>query len=177
MRASFLPLLLLASSLRAAEFPSAKLDSLSAAAVSQGAETQAAFRETRDRDCAEPTAGCLVALLRLAGRFDSTRVKTARLHAFTGRWVQSGSADGLTEDQRRDVRHRYAVAIKGVVVWVDGLDRLLNLSPDNNLMKPLFERAELRLQAAVEAYAKSAMDFAEAASEATKGFPVPSQAP
>jgi hypothetical protein len=171
---SHLFLLLLTSLARAAEFPSAKLDALAADTGAQGAKTQAAFREARDKSCAEPTAGCAVALFRLAGEFDSLREKTAAFERFTKDWSAAGAASGLSDEEKRGLRHKYALAIKGVVVWVDGLGGLLDLSPSNVLMKPLFEAAALRLQKAVDAYGPAAMDFAETASEATKGFPVPS---
>lgn len=157
----------------AREFSQSELQGLMAETARQAALTQEAFIAARDKACAQEGTECLSALEALADPFFRLTKILARFDAFTALLDSPEAVSRLSAEEKRSIRHSYAWALKASVVTVPGLDDLLNKSWGDARTRLRLDRAQLRLQRAVEGYAEQSMAWGRHVIRVITPFPAP----
>lgn len=157
----------------AGNFPEARFERLREESSAQAAKTRMIFRETRDGACLKQEEACLVAMMRLTGEFESLKERIEAFDRFTAEWERGGTAAGWSQQEKKAVRLGYSRALKETVVWVSGLDSLLNLSWGDETTRRFLDEVEVRLQKSADAYGDAMTRFTRRVSSGVDHFPPP----
>ncbi|MBI5238894.1 MAG: hypothetical protein HY926_00335 [Elusimicrobia bacterium] len=153
-------LLLAAGSAQAAAFPREEFLRLKETALGQAALARADFLSLRDELCPRKDDACIASQEQLAERFLELSGSLDLAEAMVGVLEDPAVPGAMSPDEKRALRREFSRLLSGIVIWVHGLDDLLEVKWGDEPTQARLGAAQARLQQGVDRFAAAQFSLA-----------------
>ncbi|MBI5624212.1 MAG: hypothetical protein HY924_10565 [Elusimicrobia bacterium] len=162
---------LAAAPARGAAFSLPEFQAAKTLAMAQASLSREGFLTLRDRDCREPTESCILAMARSADRFQALAETEAGLEPMIAALADPAAVKDWTAAEKRALRRELSELLSGIVIWVHGLDELLNARHPDPAVQAALDAAQTRLQHSVDLFAAGQFSLSRRAAAAMPNLP------